>query len=69
MEEFGAHTLLAGAIWSGTMPSNLARELPQISKEERDALFGSITDVLAYPRGSEIREGVINGAYCCVSGV
>ena len=42
---------------------NLARELPQLSQKERDALFGSITDVLAYPRGSEIREGVIAGTH------
>ena len=44
------------------MPGNLQKELPQLSEEERKALFGSITDVLSYPRGDPIREGVIAGS-------
>ncbi|KAI5118116.1 hypothetical protein M0805_003470 [Coniferiporia weirii] len=50
---------VAGAIWTNTMPGNLAKNLPQLSADERTALFGSITDVLKYPRGNAIREGVI----------
>lgn len=52
---------LAGAIWSGSMPRNLEKALPQLGDSERQALFGSITDVLKYPRGHPIREGVIAG--------
>ncbi|KAH8109673.1 drug:h+ antiporter [Phellopilus nigrolimitatus] len=51
---------IAGAIWTSTMPEKLAAALPQLSADERAALFGSITDVLQYPRGSPIREGVIS---------
>ena len=43
------------------MPDNLAKNLPQLSAEQRAELFGSITDVLTYPRGDPIREGVITG--------
>lgn len=45
------------------MPKGLAKYLPFISEEERKELFGSITDVIKYPRGDPIREGVINGSY------
>ncbi|KAI0763855.1 drug:h+ antiporter [Trametes elegans] len=51
---------IAGAIWSGTMPGRLARHLPGLSQEERDALFGSITDVRARPLGDPVRQGVID---------
>ena len=50
-------------MWTNSMPANLERELPMLSKKEIEALFGSITDVLAYPRGHPIREGVIAGAF------
>ncbi|EIW85960.1 MFS general substrate transporter [Coniophora puteana RWD-64-598 SS2] len=49
----------AGAIWSNSMPENLAKYLPELSDEQRKALYGSITDVVKYPRGDPIREGVI----------
>ncbi|KAH8118651.1 drug:h+ antiporter [Phellopilus nigrolimitatus] len=51
---------IAGAIWTNMMPGRLAAALPGLSADERAALFGSITDVLAYPRGDPIREGVIS---------
>ena len=51
----------AGAIWTNTMPKNLAKFIPFVSADERAALFGSITDVTQYPRGDPIREGVIEG--------
>ncbi|KAG6885294.1 hypothetical protein C0993_003578 [Termitomyces sp. T159_Od127] len=50
---------IAGAIWSNLMPDKLAQHLPFVSEEDRAALFGSITTVLAYDRGTPIREGVI----------
>lgn len=43
------------------MPGKLAKHLPQLSAADREALFGSITDVTKYPRGNPIREGVIGG--------
>ncbi|KAG5338263.1 hypothetical protein C0989_007826 [Termitomyces sp. Mn162] len=50
---------IAGAIWSNIMPGKLAKHLPFLSEEDRATLFGSITQVLAYDRGTPIREGVI----------
>lgn len=51
---------IAGAIWTNTMPGNLARHLAGLlPQEEIDALFGSLTGVLKYPRGDPVREGVI----------
>lgn len=51
----------AGAIWSNTMPRNLAKYLPQLSDAERATLYGSITSVATYPPGNTVREGVIRG--------
>ena len=45
------------------MPKNLAKNLPQLSDADRQKLFGSITDAVAYPRGDPIREGVISGTF------
>lgn len=50
---------IAGAVWTNTMPKNLAKYLPQLSAEERAKLYGSLTTVTQYPRGDPIREGVI----------
>ncbi|EKM58957.1 uncharacterized protein PHACADRAFT_25102 [Phanerochaete carnosa HHB-10118-sp] len=55
-------TAIAGAVWTNTMPKQLAKHLPQLSDAQRAELFGSITSVTEYPRGNPIREGVI-GAY------
>lgn len=56
---------VAGAMWTNTMPGKLKEALPELSEDERMALFGSIKDVLKYPRGDPIREGVIIGACLC----
>lgn len=45
------------------MPKKLAKYLSFLPEEQRDALFGSITSVVAYPRGDPIREGVISGTF------
>jgi MFS family permease len=50
----------AGAIWSNTMPENLAKYLPWLTDEQRAELYGSITLAASYPRGDPVREGVIN---------
>ncbi|KAK0230661.1 drug:h+ antiporter [Armillaria fumosa] len=51
---------VAGAIWTNLMPGKLLKYLPNISQDERDALYSSITTVTTYARGTEIREGVIS---------
>lgn len=55
--------LIAGAIWSNTMPANLEKYLPWLSDEQRAELYGSITLAASYPRGDPVRDGVINGAF------
>ncbi|RDB27339.1 Siderophore iron transporter 3 [Hypsizygus marmoreus] len=50
---------IAGAIWTNLMPGKLALHLPDVSEEDRATLFGSIVAAIEYPRGSPIREGVI----------
>lgn len=45
------------------MPGKLLKYVPFIPQTERDDLFGSIVLVLAHPRGTPIREGVIQGSY------
>ncbi|TCD63466.1 hypothetical protein EIP91_005375 [Steccherinum ochraceum] len=52
-------TAIAGAIWTNTMPKNLAKYVGFLPEDQRAELFGSITDVMMYPRGDPIREGVI----------
>ena len=52
----------AGAIWTSEMPVKLAEHLPDVDQATRDSLFGSITDVMAFPFGDPTREGVIAGA-------
>nr|VWP00768.1 C3H1-type domain-containing protein [Ganoderma boninense] len=50
---------VAGAIWTSEMPVKLAEHLPGTDQATRDALFGSITDVMAFPFGDPTREGAI----------
>ncbi|KAG6901476.1 hypothetical protein C0995_011448 [Termitomyces sp. Mi166 len=45
---------IAGAIWFHIMPGKLAKHLSFLSEEDRAALFGSITAVLEYDRGTTI---------------
>ncbi|KAK7447416.1 hypothetical protein VKT23_014125 [Stygiomarasmius scandens] len=50
----------AGAVWTNNMPEKLAQYLPDVSEEDRAALFGSISTVITqYERGSAVRNGVI----------
>ncbi|KAF9457293.1 drug:h+ antiporter [Collybia nuda] len=50
---------IAGSIWTNLMPGKLAKHLPFLPEADRQALFGSITTVMAYERGTPIREGAI----------
>ncbi|PRQ77448.1 hypothetical protein AAT19DRAFT_8516 [Rhodotorula toruloides] len=49
---------IAAAVWTSTMPQNLAKKLPQLSSEEIATIFGSITSARDQP--AEIRQGVIS---------
>ena len=51
----------AGAIWTSEMPVKLTEHLPDVDQATRDSLFGSITDVMAFPFGDPTRDGVIAG--------
>lgn len=53
---------IGGAIWSHTLQSNLVELLPEHSKQQVSAIFGSIVVAKEYPPGSAIREA-INQAY------
>ena len=53
--------VVAGAIWTNTMPDKLAKYLPFLTEEQRAKLYGSIVEAAANPRGDPIREGVIKG--------
>ena len=55
--------LAAGAVWTNTMPQKLAEHLPGVNATARAELFGSITDVLAFPYDDPTRQGVIAGAF------
>ncbi|TFK35357.1 drug:h+ antiporter [Crucibulum laeve] len=50
---------IAGAIWTNMMPNRLAVHLPFLTQEMRDQLYGSIVSAAANPRGTPVREGVI----------
>ncbi|KAF7977944.1 hypothetical protein HWV62_2023 [Athelia sp. TMB] len=52
-------TAIAGAIWTNTMPDNLAKYLPFLNSTEIATLYGDITAAAANPRGDPTREGVI----------
>lgn len=43
------------------MPRKLFKYLPQVPEADREELFGSIMNVMMYPPGDPIREGVIDG--------
>lgn len=48
---------IAAAVWTSTMPKNLAKKLPQLSADEIGTIFGSITTARDQP--AQIRQGVI----------
>ncbi|CAK7214196.1 hypothetical protein SEUCBS140593_002101 [Sporothrix eucalyptigena] len=54
----GIGSSVASAIWTGVFPSQLAKHLPNVSKEERARIYGDLSVQLSYERGSEIRLGI-----------
>ncbi|KAI0731070.1 drug:h+ antiporter [Earliella scabrosa] len=51
---------VSGAMWSNLMPVKLRAHLPGVPQADRDALFGSITDVMVLPYDDPVRQGVID---------
>ncbi|KAI5297007.1 hypothetical protein KEM55_005286 [Ascosphaera atra] len=65
---------ISGAIWTNILPGKLVKYLPASAKDKATTFFGDYTQVLNYPKGSAIRNGVIH-AYgdvqriLCITGV
>ena len=50
---------ISGAIWTNTLPQQLAQNLPASINNQSTTIFGSLTDQLSYPRGSPERDAII----------
>lgn len=50
---------ISGAIWTNTLPEQLAQNLPPSINNQSATIFGSLTDQLSYTRGSPERDGII----------
>ncbi|KAI9315575.1 major facilitator superfamily domain-containing protein [Dichotomocladium elegans] len=56
---------IATAVWTNQMPTQLAAHVPTTNATLLAELYGSITNIAAYPAGDPVREGVIQ-AYSVV---
>ena len=52
---------MSGAIWWNTLPSALAKALPEESKDLLNDIYGSIVVQMSYPFGTPIRDAVLVG--------
>jgi hypothetical protein len=50
---------ISGAIWTNTLPQQLAQNLPPSINNQSSTIFGSLTEQLSYARGSPERDGII----------
>jgi hypothetical protein len=50
---------ISGAIWTNTLPNQLAQNLPPSINNQSSTIFGSLTQQLSYARGSPERDGII----------
>ena len=50
---------ISGAIWTNTLPKQLAQNLPASINNQSTTIFGSLTNQLSYPRGSPERDAII----------
>ena len=50
---------VSGAIWSNTLPDQLAQNLPPSINNQSTTIFGSITEQLSFPQGSPERDAII----------
>ena len=51
---------VSGAIWTNTLPEQLAQNLPPSIQNQSTTIFGSLTQQLSYPLGSPERNGIID---------
>ena len=51
---------ISGAIWTNTLPEQLALNLPADINNQSSTIFGSLTQQLSYPRGSPERDAIID---------
>lgn len=61
MTECGAAigSAVAGMIFSEDLPNALASRLPDLSQEDLDSIYGSLSIALSFPLGSATREAII----------
>lgn len=50
---------IAGAIWTGILPTRLEENLPDMSQEQRSRLYNDFEYAMSFPRGSTERDGII----------
>jgi hypothetical protein len=50
---------ISGAIWTNTLPQQLAQNLPPSINNQSSTIFGSLTEQLSFARGSPERDGII----------
>lgn len=50
---------ISGAIWTNTLPEQLAENLPPSIHNQSSTIFGSLTNQTQWPRGSPERDGII----------
>lgn len=50
---------VSGAIWTNTLPAQLAQNLPANETSQATAIFDSLTDQLSFARGSPERDAII----------
>ena len=50
---------ISGAIWTNTLPHELAHLLPATAKAQAAAIYGSLTVQLSYPLDSPVRNAII----------
>ncbi|KAK4493796.1 hypothetical protein PRZ48_014981 [Zasmidium cellare] len=48
---------ISGAIWTNTLPDQLAKRLP---KEQAEAIYGSLKTQLSYPPGDPVRDAIVD---------
>lgn len=61
MTECGAAigSAVAGMVFSEDLPNALASRLPDLSQEDLDSIYGSLSIALSFPLGSATREAII----------
>lgn len=51
---------VSGAIWTNTLPEQLAQNLPPSINNQSTTIFGSLTQQLSYAKGSPERDAIVD---------